>query len=142
MRRATGAKTPKTNAYLQLALDVAAAAEDRKGHDIAVLDVESLADFADHFLFVTGANRRQVQAIADAIEAVGRERDLRVRVEGYASGWWVVVDLGTTVAHVFQTEARRFYDLDHLWADATRISLPERVKPAAAGNDSSGVTIE
>lgn len=39
-------------------------------------------------------------------------------VEGMDQGWWVLVDFGDILVHVFQEEARKYYQLDETWADA------------------------
>lgn len=124
----TNRKT-KSNPTLQWALEIVAIAQDKKGKDITLLQVESLVDYADYFVFVTGGNRRQVQAVSEAIENAAKDKEKRVRVEGYASGWWIVLDASGVVVHVFQEDARAFYELDHLWGDAPRIAVP---KPKAS----------
>lgn len=99
-------------------------AEDRKGRDISIREVDQLVDYADYLIFVTGANRRQVQAIADSIEGEMREEGRRPKLEGYETGWWVLLDLGDVLIHILQPEAREFYDFDALWADAPAVKLP------------------
>jgi ribosome-associated protein len=111
---------------LTLARRVAAIAEDKKGTDLAILDVEALVGYADFFVLATGSNRRQVQAIADAVDAEVKASGSRPRVEGYASGWWVLLETGGVILHVFQEDARAFYGLDHLWADAPRVNTKGR----------------
>ena len=74
-------------------------------------------------MFVTGASRRQVQAIADELESVCAEKGETIRAEGYPSGWWILLDLGAVIVHVFQPDARTYYDLDHLWADAPEVAV-------------------
>ncbi len=114
---------------LDLAQKAARAAGDKKGRDLALHRVEGLVHYADYFVFATGTNRRQVQAIADELENLADDLGLTARVEGYASGWWVLVDLGDVVVHVLQPEARSYYDLDHLWADAPTVAVaPEKSK--------------
>src|SRR5262245_40460178 len=41
---------------------------DKKGLDVVVLDLRKASGFTDYFVIVTGANVRQIHAIADAIE--------------------------------------------------------------------------
>lgn len=130
----TNRKT-KNNPALDWALDVAEIAQDKKGREVALLEVDGLVDYADYFVFVTGGNRRQVQAIADSIENEAKDRDHAARVEGYSSGWWVVLDVGGVVVHIFQPEARNYYELEHLWADATRVALRKQSPATAASRE-------
>jgi len=47
-----------------------------------------------------------------------------VRIEGYKTGEWVLIDYGDFIVHVFDKDAREFYDLERLWRDARRVDLP------------------
>ena len=96
-----------------------AAALDKKAEELKALQVGEVTHFTDYFLVCSGQNTRQVQAIADGVEA--RLRDVKRRphhVEGYPSGQWVLMDYGDFVLHVFLHERRRFYGLERLWGDA------------------------
>ncbi|MFN0206600.1 MAG: ribosome silencing factor [Planctomycetota bacterium] len=114
---------------------VAAVATDKKGRDVRILRVDEFVDYADYFVFVTAANRRQVQAIAEAVETLAKNEGLAVRVEGYASGWWAIFEAGGVVMHIFQPEARSFYDLDHLWADAHSVAIRKPRATAVRASD-------
>jgi ribosome-associated protein len=109
---------------VQLAVRCAA---DKKGIDIKVLDLRQVATFTEFFVIASGANQRQVQAIADEItEQVKKQLGMRaIRVEGYSGGEWVLIDFGDFIVHVFDREARDFYDLERLWRDAQKVELPE-----------------
>ena len=73
-----------------------------------------------------GANPRQVQAIADAVEeALKAQKQRPSHVEGYERAEWMLVDYFDFVVHVFSQHARDFYGLDRLWGNATRIELPD-----------------
>jgi len=97
-------------------------ADEKKGRDIAIREVTGVVGYADYFVLVTGASRRQVQAIADDLEAACAEKGESVRREGYPSGWWILLDFGAVIVHLFQPDARTYYDLDHLWADAPEVA--------------------
>jgi ribosome-associated protein len=98
------------------------AAESKQAQDLAVLDVRGITSFADFFLIATGANTRQVQAIADGIKEELRDLGERpVSIEGYENAEWVLVDYGDFVVHVFSQKARTYYDLERLWRDAKRM---------------------
>ncbi|HYJ46210.1 MAG TPA: ribosome silencing factor [Pyrinomonadaceae bacterium] len=101
------------------------AASDKKALDIIVLDLREVATFTDYFLITSGTNVRQVQAIADeVVEQLKKQGTRAARVEGYSGAEWVLVDYGDFIVHVFEDKARRFYDLERLWRDARRVSLP------------------
>ena len=79
----------------------------------------------------SGANPRQVQAIADEVDeklsATGVEPAHR---EGYNQADWVLLDYVDFVVHIFSESARKFYDLERLWKTATRLQLADLEKPA------------
>ena len=95
------------------------AAESKQARDINVLDVRDGTSFADPFLICTGANTRQIQAIADEIEQeLKKQGEHPNSVEGYQNAEWVLVDYGDFVAHIFSQKSRVYYDLERLWRDA------------------------
>ncbi|MEZ5294381.1 MAG: ribosome silencing factor [Vicinamibacterales bacterium] len=107
------------------------AMREKKADDVVALDLRQSDAFTDYFLVCTGQNRRQVQAIADAVEAVLKAKKLRPsHVEGYDRGEWVLLDYFDFVVHVFSPSARAFYALERLWGNATPLPLPEST-PAA-----------
>ena len=98
------------------------AALDKKAEDIAELDVAGRTILADTFVIVTGRSKIQTRSIADEIVERVKHGGMRVsRVEGYADGNWILIDLGSTVVHVFTPEQRTFYNLERLWS-----ARPER----------------
>lgn len=101
--------------------------DEKKGIGIVVLDLREIASFTEFFIIASGTNQRQVQAIADEIDEQLKKqlRTKAVRVEGYNSAEWVLVDYGDFVVHIFDKEFRDYYDLERLWRDAGRVTLPE-----------------
>jgi ribosome-associated protein len=96
---------------------VRAAAQDKKAEDIVEIDVAGRTIIADTFVVITGRSKIQTRSIADAIEEKIDEAGMRVsRVEGYADGNWILIDLGHVVVHVFTPEQRTFYNLERLWS--------------------------
>ncbi len=45
-------------------------------------------------------------------------------VSGLENAIWVAMDYGQVIVHIFQPEARDFYDLEHLWEDAKLTYIP------------------
>jgi ribosome-associated protein len=100
----------------------AKAAEDNRGRDTLVLDLTDVTAIVDFFVITTGASGRQMNAIAEEIDRVMRSGGSRPRgIEGQKDSNWILHDFGDIVLHVFSPEARKLYDLEHLWADAPRI---------------------
>jgi ribosome-associated protein len=109
---------------VQLAIRCAA---DRKAFDMSVLDLRQIASFAEYFVIASGANQRQVQAISDEIEEQLKKQlsSRPVRIEGYSSAEWILMDYGDFIVHIFNKESREFYDLERLWRDAGKVALPD-----------------
>ncbi len=101
----------------------ARAAHAKSGEDTVLLAMGDLLGITDAFVVTSGRNARQVKTIVDEVERrMKQEKGLRpVRVEGLDDTRWVLMDYGDFLVHVFLDEARKFYDLEHLWAEAPRI---------------------
>jgi len=81
-----------------------------------VLDLEGRTIVADAFVIVTGRSKIQTRSITDAIIEAVKAAGLPVaRTEGYSDGGWILIDLGSIVAHVFTPDQRQFYNLERLW---------------------------
>jgi ribosome-associated protein len=114
------------NRSLELALAAARVAADNKGQAIVVLDLRQITPVFDYFVLATGTSRRQLHAISEEIDQV-LERELgdrRLGIEGYSESRWILLDYGSVVVHLFDDETRAYYDLENLWASASRVELP------------------
>jgi len=112
---------------------VARALDAVKAEAIAVLDLADISPVAEVFLLANGSNARHVQALADETEETLRARQIRpLRREGVEQGWWIVLDYGPLVVHLFQEDARGYYDLEMLWGDAKRLRWRAPSKKAAS----------
>ena len=111
---------------LQLASTCAA---EKKAEKMVALDLRQVASFTEFFVICSAANQRQVQAIADEIsEQVKKQlKQSPVRIEGYSAAEWVLLDYGDFVFHVFDKDARDFYDLERLWRDAAKVDIPDDI---------------
>ena len=104
-------------------------ASDKKAFDITAIDLREVTSFAEFFIIVSGANAKQVQAISDEInEQLKKQlKSKPLRVEGYSSGEWILLDYGDFIVHIFERKQRELYNLERLWSDAKRVSLPEEI---------------
>ncbi|PIQ82196.1 MAG: ribosome silencing factor [Candidatus Omnitrophica bacterium CG11_big_fil_rev_8_21_14_0_20_64_10] len=118
----------------QAALAAAAAARDARAEEIVVLDLRKLSFSFDFFVICSATSARRLQTIADDIQEALSRKSGAARCEGDPAGGWVLVDAGSVVAHVLSTEARGFYGLERLWADAPRLPVPGGVSEPAASS--------
>jgi ribosome-associated protein len=101
------------------------AAESKKATDIRVLDLTGITAFADYFLICTGANARNVQAIADEVGLrLKQTGELPFSVEGYNQAEWILADYGNFLVHIFSQKSREYYDLERLWRNAKTVEIP------------------
>ena len=101
-----------------------AAGLDKKAENAVILDVRGLSGVADYFVVHSADSDRQAAAVADFVDdrlsGLGAQR---LGAEGKSGGGWVLLDFGDVVIHVMSPDARGFYDLEGLWADAPRVPI-------------------
>ena len=121
------AKRKKSEGSAMLAEMIEKAIQEKKGIDIVKLNLAGIPNsITDYFVICSGSSRSQVEAIAEEVQfevkkAVGA---LVWHKEGYENSEWILLDYFDVVVHVFQPEAREFYQLEKLWADAPRENVP------------------
>jgi ribosome-associated protein len=102
-------------------------AADNKARDVVVLNMREVTPLYDYFILATGISRRQIHTLAEEIDAGLRaEGEDRLGIEGYEASRWVVQDYGDIVVHLFDPDARLYYALEDLWADAPRVDWDTR----------------
>src|SRR5262249_1336430 len=103
----------------RLAVDVAS---DKKATDIVLLDLQGISTISDYFVICTGANPRQIRAIASAIDEKLSEYGLPAfhREDSPDSGW-LCLDFIDIIVHIFATKEREYYRLDRLWSNAQTV---------------------
>jgi len=118
-----GAATSDSQARAkQFAIEVARLMADDKCEDVIILDLAGISGVCDFFVIGTGTSDRQMRAVADHVEEVGKIRGERpFSTAGLSGSSWMVIDYVDVVIHLFDGEARNFYELETLWGDAPRI---------------------
>ncbi len=99
------------------------ALDSRKAMDIEILHIGGLTVMADYFVICSGSSGTQIRTLGDEVEFQLKEKLdlLPLHREGSAASNWVLLDYGYFIVHVFHRDARDFYKLEHLWADADRV---------------------
>jgi len=95
---------------------------DKKGHDVLKIDLRKLENrIADYFVICHGTSTTQVDSICDSVEDTVRDiaGEKPLHVEGLDNCFWVLLDYGNVIVHIFLEEYRSFYSLESLWADAS-----------------------
>lgn len=98
--------------------------DGKKGEEIKVLKTEGLTTLADYFVICTATSTTQIKALADVCEKALKDAgEPPHHVEGHRGGTWILLDFSSVVVHIFNEEAREFYDLERLWSDAAPVDL-------------------
>jgi len=110
----------------EVAMEVTKALDAKKGMDIKLLRINDVSSLADYFLICTGTSNTHVKTLCDyaeyTLEQLGEPMLGR---EGHRGNSWELLDYGSIVVHVFTEEAREFYALERLWADAESVDLKD-----------------
>ena len=113
----------------EVAYQVTKALDDKKGLDIKLLKIDQVSSLADYFIICTGTSNTHVKTLCDhaeyTLEQLGEPMLGR---EGHRGNTWELLDYGSVVVHVFTEEAREFYSLERLWADAEQVDIRDVVK--------------
>ena len=120
--------TPK-----ELAIIAAKALDEKKGKEIAAIEVTEQTTLADYFVICSGGSNTQINALCDEVEKeLDKLGEQPLHREGYRGGTWVLLDYGCVAIHVFNEEARAFYGLERLWSDGHALDLTGVLTPDAA----------
>ncbi len=110
-----------TKSKIQL---IVKAIDSKRGEDIKAIKISDLTIISDYFIIANGTSSTQVKAIADEVEFKLKEAGISpLRIEGYQSANWIVLDYSDVVVHIFYKETRAFYNLERLWNDGEYINI-------------------
>ena len=104
------------------------AIQEKKGRDIVIADLRKIeGTICQYFIICTGNSPTQVEAIAESIGDMARERlkEKPTHVVGLENAQWVAMDYGDVLVHIFLPDVREYYDLEHLWEDAPLTRIPD-----------------
>lgn len=91
--------------------------KDKKGEDVAILDLSGVSPVAEAMVIVTAQGARHAKTLADwLLKNLAESGQAYLGMEGYREATWILVDCNDVLVHIFQEDSRRFYNLDGLWA--------------------------
>ena len=107
---------------LELAKAIETFLDNKKGRDIKVLHVEDVTNIADYFVVCTATSNTHVKALSGEVEYQTERRGVTpYHIEGRDNNSWVVLDYCNVIVHIFNREARDFYNLDKLYENTTPV---------------------
>ena len=109
---------------LELSKKVVKILDQKKADDIRLLKIRDLSILADYFVIAGASSTTQVKALVDEVDfqlsQVGLEPSF---IEGYHSNNCIVLDYHDVIVHIFLKDAREYYDLERIWADAENVKI-------------------
>lgn len=103
---------------------------EKKGNDVLKIDLRNLENrITDFFIICHGSSVNQVDSLCDSVEDIVRKeaKESPLHVEGLENCFWVLLDYGNVIVHVFLEEYRHFYSLESLWADASTEAIKDNL---------------
>ena len=112
----------------KLLKDITEGIQDKKGKQIVIADLTEIDDtICRYFVICQGNSPMQVSAIAESVKefTLKGSHEKPSAIDGLRNAEWVAMDYANVLVHIFLPEARQFYDLEHLWADARLTQIPD-----------------
>jgi ribosome-associated protein len=101
----------------------------RKAKAITAVNLKQFSTYTDTLIIIECTSRRQVSSMAEYFIKDLKKKKIKVLgMEGIRDSEWALLDYGEVVIHIFESEAKSFFDIEGLWADAPRIDLLELEK--------------
>ena len=114
----------------EIAYEVVKMMDSKKGQKLRLLKIDRVSSLADYFIICTGTSNTHVRTLCDIAEdTLEKLGENKLGREGHRGNTWELLDFGAIVVHVFTEEAREFYDLERLWADAENVDIRDIILP-------------
>jgi len=104
---------------------------NKNGQDVLKIDLRRLENrITDYFVICHGTSVTQVDSICNSVEDSARKEagEKPMHIEGLDNCFWVLLDYGNVVVHIFLEKYRNFYNLESLWADASIEKMEDKIK--------------
>lgn len=119
-------KIKKIKTTRQFVLNAAKLALDKKAFNLALLDVRPWHALMDYILIVSAQSTKHAQTISEHLkETFKKENIYSLSIEGVKEGKWILMDYNDVIVHIFFDYVRDIFDLEALWHEARRITIPK-----------------
>ncbi|MGI6202390.1 MAG: ribosome silencing factor [Eubacteriales bacterium] len=128
MEESTSKRNLQNATPLELAGAIIGELSKTRADNIKMLHVSDQTIIADYFVICTGTSNTQIRAISNTLEVkMGEMNVYPSHIEGLDEAAWVLLDYGSVIVHIFNSETRRFYNLEKLWADGADIDISKYI---------------
>ena len=108
----------------EIAQAVVKVLDAKRGKEIKLLKIDEKTTISDYFVICSGGSSTQIKTLADEVEFQLKQGGVSfVQLQGTTSDEWKIIDCYEVIVHIFSEEARSFYKLEKLWADAEEINI-------------------
>ncbi len=120
-------KNPETP--LELAETCIKILDGRHARNMKLLRVDEKTIIADYFIICSGNSNTQIRALANELDFKLSPLGLiPLHSDGLPEATWVVLDYGSVMIHIFNSETREFYNLEKLWENADEVNIDDIVR--------------
>ena len=108
----------------QLKKDLTQFLEDEKLDEIVAIPLKGKSQEADYMIVASGRSARQVTSVSEKlVQSLKSNHGIFSRVEGLEGAFWVLVDAGDILIHIFRPEVRDYYQLEKMWSIPSEFSV-------------------
>ena len=92
--------------------------------DVRMFDVKEHTSITEFYVNATGKSSTHVASLADdVVEHFANGGYEALRVEGKKGNTWILVDFGSIIVNIFDSEGRGFYNFDRLLPAESEINI-------------------
>ena len=92
--------------------------DSNKAVDIVSIDLKNKSSMADYLVVASGTSSRHIQALSEIVlEKFKNNGVVNCKIEGKESNDWKLIDGVDVIVHIFNSEKRKFYNLEKMWSE-------------------------
>jgi ribosome-associated protein len=92
--------------------------DSNKAVDIVSIDLENKSSMADYLIIASGTSSRHMLALSEIVLDKFKSNGItNCKIEGSDSNNWKLIDGIDVIVHIFNSEKRKFYELEKMWSE-------------------------
>ena len=102
---------------------------EKLAQDVSMFDVAEHTSVTEFYVNATGRSHSHVSALADELaDNFGLRGMSPYRIEGKKGNSWILVDFGSLIVNIFDSEGRGFYSFDRLLPSESKVNIDDLIK--------------